>query len=103
MVDHSLDANLATPGAALLRWLGLAIAAVVAAIGAGLGFWQGLPAQQVIFYTAATIALVLWIWNAFLVRLMAEIVSRSRMGQLLFDITHGVITEIPGQTAAKAR
>jgi ribose transport system permease protein len=77
MVDHSLDANLATPGAALLRWLGLAIAAVVAAIGAGLGFWQGLPAQQVIFYTAATIALVLWIWNAFLVRLMAEIVSRS--------------------------
>ena len=77
MVDHSLDPNLATPGAAPMRWLGLAVAAVVAAIGAGLGFWQGLPAQQVIFYTAATVALVLWIWNTFLIRLTVEIVSRS--------------------------
>jgi ribose transport system permease protein len=51
-----------------LDWAGLGVAVVVAAIGAGLGFWQSLPAQQVIVYTAATLALVLWAWNHFVAR-----------------------------------
>jgi ribose transport system permease protein len=72
-----VDASRATPIVTPLRWLGLAIAVVIAAIGAGLGFWQHLPAQQVILYTAATVALVLWIWNTFLVRLTADVVLRS--------------------------
>lgn len=77
MADQSLDSNFTLSLAAPLRWLGLAVAAIIAAIGGGLGFWQKLPAQQVIFYTAATIALVLWIWNTFLARLTSDAVVRS--------------------------
>lgn len=50
---------------ALRRWLGLLVAAVVAAIGAAFGVWQQQPAQQVMFLAAATAALVLWGWNVF--------------------------------------
>lgn len=46
-----------------LKWVGLVLAAVIAAVGAGLGFWQGLAAQLVILYTAATFALVVWTWR----------------------------------------
>ena len=47
----------------VLGWVGLAIAGVIAGVGAILGFWQRQPAQLVIVYTAATFALVLWAWN----------------------------------------
>ena len=47
----------------VLGWVGLAIAGVIAGVGAILGFWQQQPAQLVIVYTAATFALVLWAWN----------------------------------------
>lgn len=46
-----------------LGWVGLVITALIAGLSAGLGFWQGLPAQTVILYTAATFALVLWLWQ----------------------------------------
>ena len=77
MADQSLYPTLTAPILRPLRWLGLAIAAIVAAVGAGLGFWQSLPAQHVIFYTAATFALMLWVWNAFLVRWAADAAARS--------------------------
>jgi len=48
------------------KWLGLAIGILIAGIGAILGFWENLPSQQVILYTAATFALVTWVWNAYL-------------------------------------
>jgi ribose transport system permease protein len=51
-----------------LKWTGLAVAFIVAAIGLIFGFYQGLPAQQVILYTAATFALVAWTWRAFTMR-----------------------------------
>jgi ribose transport system permease protein len=51
-----------------LRWVGFVIAVVLSGLGAILGFWQGLPAQQVIFYTAATFALVVWVWNTYFFR-----------------------------------
>lgn len=51
-----------------LDWAGLVAAVVLASIGAGLGFWQGMPAQQVIVYFAATLALVLWTWSHFVTR-----------------------------------
>lgn len=46
-----------------LRWVGFVIAVILAGLGAIFGFWQRLPAQQVIFYAAATFALVVWAWN----------------------------------------
>ena len=50
---------------ALRRWVGLLLAAVVAAIGAAFGLLQQQPAQQVMFLTVATAALVIWGWNVF--------------------------------------
>ncbi len=72
MVDQVLDPPTATPMIAPLRWFGLAVAVIVAAIGAGLGFWQHLPALNVIFYTAAIFALLIWIWSNYLVRWIAD-------------------------------
>ena len=56
----------------ILKWVGLAIALLIAGIGAGLGFWQNLPAQYVIFCAAATFALVVWVWNSYLTRWAGE-------------------------------
>src|SRR6201999_2301419 len=47
----------------LLKWLGLVIALVIAGVGAGFGVWQGLPAQEIILFAAATFALVAWAWR----------------------------------------
>lgn len=60
-----------TRTSAALDWAGLAVALVIAAIGAGLGFWQNLPAQQVIVYFVATLALVVWAWSHFVTRHVA--------------------------------
>jgi len=51
-----------------LKWVGLAVAFVVAGLGLIFGFWQGLPAQEVILYTAATFALVAWAWRSYTTR-----------------------------------
>jgi len=48
-----------------LKWTGLAVAFIIAGIGLIFGFYQGLPAQQVILYTAATFALVAWVWRSY--------------------------------------
>ena len=50
-------------GSALIGWLGLVIAFIVAGLGFILGFAQGLPALEVFFYTAATFALIAWAWR----------------------------------------
>ena len=42
---------------------GLAIALLISGLGIGLGIWQHVPAQQIIFYAVITFALVAWIWN----------------------------------------
>lgn len=51
------------PRSPFLIWLNLAVAIIVAAIGFGLGFAQGLPAQEVILYTVLSVAALLWITN----------------------------------------
>lgn len=51
-----------------LKWVGLVIALFISGLGGGLGFWQRVPAQYVIFYAAATFALVVWAWNSYLPR-----------------------------------
>ena len=77
MVDQVLDPPTATPMIAPLRWLGLAVAVIIAAIGAGLGFWQHLPALNVMFYTAAIFALLIWIWSNYLVRWIVDSAVRN--------------------------
>jgi ribose transport system permease protein len=57
------EARVAATGSSWLRWLGLAIALVIAGLGIGLGIWQLIPAQQIILYAVFTFALVAWIWN----------------------------------------
>ena len=49
----------------LRKWVGLALGILIAGLGMILGLWQAQPAQHVIFFTAATFALVVWVWNAF--------------------------------------
>ncbi len=52
----------------LLRWIGLGVALLIAAISFGLGLWQNLPAQQAMVYAAATFAAVAWGWHHYAVR-----------------------------------
>ena len=42
------------------KWIGFLLAAAVAGLGVGFGVYQGLPAQEVILYGAATFVLVAW-------------------------------------------
>jgi ribose transport system permease protein len=79
MADSSLFTSLTAPIVRPLRWIGLALAGLIAAIGAGLGFEQSIPAQYVIFTTAATFALSLWLWNGFFVRWAAEASLQSQV------------------------
>src|SRR3972149_6227984 len=45
------------------KWLGFTVAVLVSGVGAILGWIEDVPLQHVIFYTAATFALVLWGWH----------------------------------------
>jgi len=55
-------------GSLLSRVVGLFIAVVLTGASAGLGFYQNLPAQQVILYAAATLALVAWAWRFYVMQ-----------------------------------
>ena len=66
-MDDFTSPGIVRPRLAALQWVGLAVAVLVAGLGVTLGLWQKLPAQHVIFYAAATFALVVWIWNVYLV------------------------------------
>ncbi|SMF29359.1 ribose transport system permease protein [Tistlia consotensis] len=68
--------------ATALKWTGLAVAAIVAGVGLIFGFYEGVPAQQVILYTAATFALVAWVWRSYTTRWAegASAVEASREG-----------------------
>ena len=57
MTDSPLFAPLTAPIVRPLRWIGLAIAIVVAAVGAGFGVAQAIPMLYVLLATAATFAL----------------------------------------------
>jgi ribose transport system permease protein len=51
------------PRSRALVWFNLALTFVVGAIGFGLGFWQGISAQQVILYTVVLVAILFWLLN----------------------------------------
>jgi ribose transport system permease protein len=78
MTNSPLFAPLTAPIVRPLRWIGLALAALLAAIGGGFGFAQSTPAQYVILTTTATFALALWLWNGFFVSWVVETTLRSR-------------------------
>ena len=48
-----------------LQWVGLILATLIAGLGFILGIVQKVVLQELIFYTAATFALVIWTWNAY--------------------------------------
>ena len=50
------------------KWLGFVIAVLIAGVGTILGVVEEVPLQHVIFFTAATVALVLWGWHHFSIR-----------------------------------
>ncbi len=52
----------------LIKWIGLGVALIIAAVGFGLGLGQGLPAQEVILFAVATFALVAWAWRFYTTR-----------------------------------
>ncbi len=52
------------PRSSFLMWLNIGLALVVAAIGFGLGFAEGIAAQLVILYTIVSVAVFLWLLNA---------------------------------------
>lgn len=79
--------------AALVKWLGLLVAVLVSGLGLILGFYQGLPAQEVILYTAATFALVAWVWRFYTARPASETVERD---------SHVVRVTVPGAPGAPA-
>jgi ribose transport system permease protein len=72
MNNSSRSIGITHSGFLALRWVGFLIAVMLSGLGAILGFWQGLPAQQVIFYTAATFALVVWVWNTYFARAIGD-------------------------------
>lgn len=48
-----------------LQWVGLILAILIAGMGFILGIVQKVVLQELIFYTAATFALVIWTWNTY--------------------------------------
>lgn len=69
------------PKSTALIWLNVAISLVVAAIGFGLGFSQGLQAQLVILYTIVSAAILFWAANY----LTVTFESRSRLSDQTGD------------------
>jgi len=51
------------PRSGALVWINLALTFIIAAIGLGVGFAQGLAAQVVILYTVVSFAVLLWLLN----------------------------------------
>jgi ribose transport system permease protein len=65
------------PRSIFMIWVNLAAALIVAAIGFGLGFGQGMRAQEVILATVITVAVLLWLLNYVVVIFEARKVERS--------------------------
>jgi ribose transport system permease protein len=61
--DRDRGALMFVPKSPFLIWLNLAITLIIAGIGFGLGFAQGLSAQIVILYTVISIAVLFWAIN----------------------------------------
>jgi ribose transport system permease protein len=78
MTNSPLFSPLTTPIVRPLRWIGLALAALVAALSIGFGVANHTPAQYAILTAGATFALALWLWNGVFVNWIAESSLHSR-------------------------
>jgi ribose transport system permease protein len=78
MTNSPLFSPLTAPIVRPLRWVGLALAAIAAAISAGFGVENAAPAQYVILTAGATFALALWLWNGVFVSWAAEASLQGR-------------------------
>ena len=78
----------------LVKWLGLAIAAPIAGLGAILGFYQGRPAQEVFFFAVATFALIAWVWRYYAGG-PAESVERADRGFVKISLAGAPSAEEP--------
>ncbi len=65
----------ALPRSVFLTVLNLAVALITGAIGFGVGFAQGMPAQTVILYTVITVAVLFWALNYIVVTLESRQVA----------------------------
>ncbi len=72
----------APAGSLLARVIGLLIAVVLTAASAGLGVYQNLPAQQVIIYSAATLALSAWIWRFYVIQFAGDSAGEGGASEL---------------------
>lgn len=61
-----------------LKWLGIIIAAAITLLGIVLGWIGDVPAQTVIFYAAATFAVLLWTWRFCIQRWAGESLAATR-------------------------
>jgi ribose transport system permease protein len=84
---------LAIPRSPFLLWFNLGLALVVAAIGFGLGFYQGLPAQLVILATLVTAAVLFWVAN------YVAVGFETRAAQMAAD---ALVEHSPGERSAWA-
>ncbi|VDS07872.1 Ribose transport system permease protein RbsC [Paracoccus haematequi] len=67
------------PRSVALIWVNIALSLIVAAIGLGVGFGQGMPAQQVILFTVITTAVLLWLLNYVAVSFETRAAERAAM------------------------
>ena len=69
------------PRSTAMVWVNLAITVIIAAIGFGVGFGQGMKAQEVILATVVSLAVTLWMLNYVVVifetRTAAKVAARS--------------------------
>src|SRR5215208_8415138 len=65
------------PRSIFMIWVNLAAALIVAAIGFGVGFGQGMRGQEVILATVITVAVLLWLLNYIVVIFETRNVERS--------------------------
>ena len=76
-----MSASSTTPptGSLLSRVIGLLIAILLTAASAGLGLYEKLPAQEVILYSAATLAISAWTWRFYVIQFSGD-ASRGEQG-----------------------
>lgn len=69
------------PRSTAMVWVNLAAALIIAAIGFGVGFAQGLKAQNVILATVVSIAVTLWLLNYVVVIFEARAADQAAVGE----------------------
>ncbi|MEJ8569905.1 ABC transporter permease [Microbaculum marinum] len=81
------------PRSTAMIWINLAAALIVSAIGFGLGFGQGMKAQDVIALTVVTVAVLLWLLN------YVVVISETRAADAAEAAVAAEVAGEPGRSA----